>query len=755
MKISYTSLRRACLLVLIGGLVFCVPPRVRAQVTGLSYSLTPTGQVLNFDDEAGLKNGSLYGGKLGLSFGEYVELSGLFLYANNLKTDFSGLSALEETVPDLDLARIEHTVEMQRYGGEFKVNLGRGGLFPYLTAGAGLLKTTPENLNQSEAIYLTAGLGLQYSLADRYTVLLQVENMRYRQNTAALFSEADLSDLGITTDAFETKTLSNLGVTAGLQVYLGGRARGELTDVDRAFQDQFSGGLRGLSLQVEPFGGQINFDKSLGFRDQQRMAGVSAGFDFGPYVGIRGFYWRGIEDGELTSFDDLQAYGGEVKLRISSFGRNLSPFVTVGGGMMDVKDGYIGNGSIVPEDRPFAIGGGGVSLPLGNTIQLHGSVRALLMSTLDTEAISSSNDVRTNWMYSAGVTFGLGKGSRTSGSIIGDELAESQREAERQSDQIAVEVAERERALARAEARIDSLAQVVLAAQQGTPVTVPPGTNATGPWVQFPVPTQGELYVRYGQPGSVSVESLTGEAEVRYVDQGLNGTLPAVSTGLTGADVQAIVQRVLQEELARDRQATGDSSTLHEAVLMNGLERRLNTRINELERRLEDRIERAEHPVSSATQPSVILRPPPAPVVINDRGEVVTSRSRRELVGILPLTGFNLSNPQQVLLGVRGDIRIPGRAIRFLPEMTMGFGEENTSYTISTNAAYPFNIEVGRFRPYIGAGVGFAKVNDFELVLNTFIGAERIFSAGSFFGEYYTLDFFNESRILVGYRVNF
>jgi hypothetical protein len=291
---------------------------------------------------------------------------------------------------------------------------------------------------------------------------------------------------------------------------------------------------------------------------------------------------------------------------------------------------------------------------------------------------------------------------------------------------------------------------------------VNPDTSTTGPWIQLPIPLQGELYVRYGEPGSVSVESLTGKAGARYVDLGTTseqaGTLPAASAGLTEADVQAIVQRVLQEELARYKQAAGDSSSLYDAALVDRLETRLNVRIDALERRLEDQVDRAAPRVASPTLPPVIIRQPESQPqttgVTNDNGRIARSTMRNERVGILPITGFSVNNSPQFIVGLRGDLRSSSRAIRFLPELTLGFGEGRTSYTLSANAAYPFNIAIGSLQPYIGAGVGFARVNDFKLVFNTFIGAQRSFGLGSFFGEFYTMDFFNENRVIFGYRVN-
>ncbi len=773
-----------------------------AQVKDLGYTITPAASMIRFDDQAGIDNGPLYGAMLGFSFGEYIELSGQYLFNNDLRTDIGGLTALGQVPPDFDPALFERKLSLQRYGGALKVNVGRGRLFPFVTLGGGLLRFEPDNLDQSDTIYLTGGLGLQYSLADRYTFSVQVEDMLYRLNPSILFSEADLTDLGLTAGQFETENLSNLGITAGLQFYLGGRARGESTEVDRAFEDQFSNGLRGLSLKIEPFGGQIDFDRELGYQKNQRMAGVAAGFDFGPYVGLRGFYWRGVEDGEISQFDDLQAYGGELKLNFSSFGQNIAPYLTLGGGYMDVLDGYVGNGTVVPEDRSFVMAGGGLSLPLGNAVSLYGGVRSILMSTTDTREISNPNDVQTNWMYHAGISFGIGRQGRTGGSIIGEQFSETERQAQLQREQLAAEMAERERAMARAEARIDSLAQALLLARQGntealesmmaqrarqdsartapakpaaTPSSATEKANARPEtpqdWVTFPVPREGELYVRYGKPGAVSVESMTGDTPTILMDTG-TGLVPlapgatgtpaagapttgaAATPALSAAEIQAIVQQVLQAELARINMTPGQSG-LNDAALLNQMEDRLNSRFETLERRLEDRVNRMEQ------QPTPVATPAGIPVTDT---AATPSESNISFEAAMPLLGYNFDSPSQALFGFRADIRNPSwGAFRFYPEIILGTGDKNdngrkrkTSLSINANVVRPLETSIfATVRPYVGAGLGFETVTQAELVFNLLVGAERTLGPGAVFGEYVSVDFFNRNRLLFGYRVNF
>ena len=773
-------------------------------MTGIGYTLSPTGATLNFDEGSGLKNGPLYGGKFGFSFGEYVEMSGLYLFNNDLKIDFTGLTAIGSSQPDADISLLKRTVGLKRYGSELKFNMGRGTLFPYIGIGAGLLSIEPENLDKSETIYLNGFAGLQYSMADRYTLLIQIENLRYRHNPFALFSETDLDDLGLSADAFEVETMNNVGLSAGISVYLGGRARGELTELDRAFQEQFADGMRGVALQVEPFGGQIDFDESLGFRKQQRMAGVQAGIDLGPFVGVRGFYWRGIEDGELTAFDDLQAYGGQVQMNFAPLRRNVAPLLTLGGGMMDVLSGYDGNGTVIPEDQPFLMAGLGASIPLGSAVQLQGGVRTIVMSTLDARRVSAPNDIQKSWMYFAGLSFGLGGRGRTGSRLVEERFEAVQAQAQGQQGRMEYEISQRERAVARAEARIDSLAKVLIAAQQGNeealtaflveqedlrrrsdsaavvfsaqPVSTSEGTERTPTapgaiqadginWASLPIPKEGELYIRYGKPGGVLIESQTGISASSRRDSISATTTSQLSEGgmttdLSIVEIQATIRRVLQEEMAKIGQLTTSGVPVSDAALLVQLEERLNARLLDMESRLEDRIVSKEE--TTPTPPIIVQTPQAQPQTVileGDRDQVATIPSQGlRLNGLLPLTGFTMGHPWQVLLGLRADFRDPAlKGWRILPEVYFGFGEDGKSYTLAANLARSFGARLVQdiVQPYGGLGVGFTSVKGLELVMTLLVGAEYTYGPGAIYGEYQTQDFFDGNRMVFGYRLNF
>lgn len=445
-------------------------PAASAQVAGIGYRLSPSATYVDFEGDAGLDDGLLYGGGIGLSFGEFVELGGGYQFGDGFETDFSGFSGLEDA-PELAeaLAALDpRAVTVERYGGTLRLNLGTAGIVPFLTAGTGLVRFSPDGLDATRNIYLLGGGGLQLTGADRYALAVSVEDLAYRYDPAStFFTPADLASVGLDFADFNQTTVNNLTVRGTVQLYLGGRRPGSDTEVDRELRRQFSGGLSGLSLFLEPAYGRVRFDEAFDYRDQAFVGG-EVGVDLGPLVGLRGFYLRGVEDDDPTSFESVRMVGGALRLRLSEGGQFV-PFVSVGGGYLDVLDDYAADPSAEPgnalaEDRPFATGGAGVELALNPRFRIVGEARALLMSTRDEQDLSQPENVFVSPFYRAGVSFGLGGDAGDGVQAVRRETLESERarlEAEREAvraealDRIAA--LEAELAAARAEGDLDAV----------------------------------------------------------------------------------------------------------------------------------------------------------------------------------------------------------------------------------------------------------------------------------------------------------
>ena len=462
--------RLALILFLFTGFIFNAAMPAQAQPMGVSYTLAPTGQYVFWNDNAGLENGYFYGGGIGLGFGEFFELSGLYLRGDNFETDFSDFDTGDfSDAFAASLDGISRNVDIRRYGGKVRINVGSGELLPFISLGTGILRFEPDGLEESEIIYATGGAGITLSLADRYTLSIAAEDLVYRYNPERLLTGEEITALGAADsefDGFEQTTVHNPSVTAALRLYLGGRAAGEFTELDRALRRQFSGG--GVRVFAQPFYGLIDFNSAIDLPDQQPLGGINAGIDLGPYIGLRGFYWRATEEEDLfddtlpPTFDDLAMYGGELNLRLGDqYGRGLSPYLIVGGGYLNILSGYERDGTPYDsnDDRYFAIGGAGLELPLSSALRLNGGVRSLLMSTDNLGNLDEIDDIDTDnvygsWMYTAGLEFSFGGGSgSTAGDIIGNELDDVRSDSRQRDAQIRSQ-------FGRLEAQIDSLEQL-------------------------------------------------------------------------------------------------------------------------------------------------------------------------------------------------------------------------------------------------------------------------------------------------------
>lgn len=386
--------------------LFLGTQQVFSQVSGISYTLSPAVDYTWWDSQSGLKDGYMIGGKFGIGFGEYFELRANYSQALGLKTSFKdfGLANFDETT------FIERDVDLTRWGGELKANFSRGKLLPFLTLGTGVQSVTLDSMDANKQIYVNIGAGVKLSVGDRYTLTLEAKNTAFNSNaTQSLLTDEDRTSLGILAGDFERTRLKNWSVGASLQFYLGGRRPGTLSELDQAYFRAFSDGLTGVRIPVEPTLVKMNFNDALPYRDAW-LAGGYAGFDFGPYVGIRGFYFQSMEDNKIgLDFDKLAMYGGEVRMKLNA-AKGTVPYLIAGGGYINVnEEEYVAREGMTAESQAFAMGGAGLILPFSNRFKLFGSVRTVLTSGTNFEDLQGTDELKSSWMYSFGVNVTLGK----------------------------------------------------------------------------------------------------------------------------------------------------------------------------------------------------------------------------------------------------------------------------------------------------------------------------------------------------------
>jgi len=781
-----TLLSVACgaLVLLLG--VLTVRP-ADAQFRDVGYTFEPTVQGIFEDDGAPLDSSPLYGGALGLSFGRYFQASAEYLVNTGVTTNFSNVDPLE--------GLINRNVDVRRYGARLRFNLYDRRVIPYLTAGSGVMQFDPEQTGMTRTIYGTYGAGITFSAYDRYRISIGGEILNYRYDPVATF----LGPGG--TDDFPTGTtlVTSPSLSASVSLFLGGRSLEEQTAVDQALQEQFGGRglLRGVQLFVNPFHGRIEFNDALGFPKDQNVAGVNAGVALGPFVDLRGFYWRGTEGATVTEdvvggFDDIQMYGGELNLRLNlELGRGFVPYAKVGGGYLDVLGGYdqdIPENTSSPEDRFFGITGAGLEVPLTRSIKLSGGARALLADNPNVVEAGDPGDIYGSLMYTAGIEFRLGSPARRPEPqpTPGPMAEPAEEPAERVAPDAPAE-ATAQTETERLQARADSLEAVLTALQSGQvaparqPTSRPADTAAvrvspsapqptpSGRTMVVPVPEQGEIYVRFGeaaptgqaQPSQVPAETQPQQQVPEDIEQRVREALRQelqqqgradTAQALTDANIEQMIQRTVRDVMGQRRQQDTEQAQRQTTARDQRIQR-LQEQVNELQRQLQE--ERAE--VDPAPEPAV-APDPSVPFYRQTLG--------RPLTYLVPITGFRAGEGEdQFQIGIRGDYRsTPTSRFHLLPELSFGLGGGSVSPTILVNGAYSFlrgtttELVGAPLEPYVGFGVGFASLGGFtfEPVANTMVGLDYRFRNNQLvFLEYSTFDLLDTHRVHLGVRVRF
>lgn len=396
--------KNGLLTLIIAFLTIGIFSQASAQVSGISYTLSPTGEYSWHNEKSGMADGFTIGGQLGFGFGQNVELSAIYLQGLNMKTDGErfGIELPNYAVSDLDY---------KRYGGEIKLNLSRTALKPYISIGTGIQEVGLDGSDTYSQIYTTGGIGVKLTAADRYTLAVQGNTNYFNFNPARTFlTDEYIAENNIDISTIDDELINNYSLRASLLFYIGGRDPQSITDIDAAYWDNFSSGFRGLSVPIEPTVMKVNFHDDLRYRDAY-FAGGSLGFDFGPLVGVRGFYYQALEDGEYTSFDKLAMYGGEAKFKLNE-GKGFVPSIIIGGGNIDARNSYVGKDSLTTNlgDEAFASGGLGLDLPFSKYFKASGFVKAILTSGAEeVDEIRQPDDIMTSWAYGVSLNFVLGR----------------------------------------------------------------------------------------------------------------------------------------------------------------------------------------------------------------------------------------------------------------------------------------------------------------------------------------------------------
>jgi hypothetical protein len=776
-------------------LVFSVLPLYpRAALSqGIAYELSPIAAQFRWDAALGLRDDNLLGARLGLRFGRLAEVHGFYMTRPNLQVDAAALPILPGFVPP----GAEQEVGLQSYGADVRLNLASGSLVPYLMLGGGVLRFSPEGLESIDQILLKLGGGARFAFFRSVGAEVFLENWAFRLNRYRFFLPP-----GVIEDPEADELRHNLALGAALNIPLGGN----ITDQ--------TPGLRGTTILVEPVGGRLNFAEELNLA-RQNLLGVRAGLELNRLVGVRGFFWRGINE-DFNEADPIQGYGGEVQFNLGS-GVGVVPHLVAGAGLIEFREGYTDLAGATPMDRTALILGGGLSFSLSERLRGNATVRDYIIGVGEELADNRRTDqLLHNLLLSAGLSFAVG--GRTVDPMRREEPAltelerlrlENERlrelaaaEALRQENERLRQLAEGRPALEpRLQERVVAVDTMVIQVDPVTGDTVArflrpgdPGRAAPQRTMTVPIPERGEIYIRFGEPGSgLPVRVQEGAAAAPPPATVPAGVSPAAPAGaLSAVQLSTLIRDAVREEVRLQAGAlaapAAPAGGVAEAQRLDLLEQRLVRQIEAtMARQLaaqEQRLAQMEGALRAGQvrggqttvivperQPIVVAPPafadPRFPPVV-DPADPLTYLAvpprRFEPRFIRPYMGANVNNPTQFIFGSRLDLGpvIDNIPLYLVPEAALGFGDDVTSVLLAGNLQYEFApvAALAAAEPYVHVGLGFWRAERTRVLGNYGIGASfpvGVTPAGPIrlFVEQQGLGLFGRMRLLVGSQVLF
>jgi hypothetical protein len=712
-------------LALVGAAPLSIVDRAHAQPEGVSYTFTPTYNVVQWSDEIGLDDTELYGGRLGISFGRMVSLQGFYLTRDDVRTR---LATLDPPLVGEDVA--DRKLDVSNYGVDVTLNLGAGRVVPFLRGGGGVLSFNPAQGDAIRQIAMKAGGGMRFGFR-RFQAEVFAEDSAFRIDRLQLVEPP--AGWGFPPDRDADRIRHNLSMGAGLTFFLGGTRESRLSETDRALLDRYRQGLSGLSIPVEPFAGRLDFHEDLAL-DNQYLIGLRTGFDFGRLFGLRGYYWRGVND-DFDKTVPIQSWGGEARFNLNS-GQGAVPYIVTGVGQLDFMDDFCQACGPAPDDKTMLILGGGLGFRLSDRFEMDISARDHILSANDLDDTSRPDDLLSNWMFGASVRFSLGGGSAQGQRPLFGKTDDASTDAVRMDVETDVDKAPEP-------AREEQIEKVILEAPaQGSAVGY-----ASERMIMFPVPTEGEIYIRYGTPGGVSIESRSVTGESAAPDTLTSAAAPPSMTppvppaSAAAPDLDAI-RRIIRDELRRAGviRESGEAAPEVQWIEKDG---------TSAPRRIV-----FEEPASSSADEADVES-------AEDDGDGQAGAGDKEPTSYRVYTGLGLDDPTEFVIGARVNLGpISGNSpFRFVPEVALGLGSDLTTYLLAGNLQLPL-LNLGgshQWSPYASAGLGLLKVegggeSDTDLTVNFAVGLDARFGAWAPFLEYQGVRGFDVNRLLVGIR---
>lgn len=715
-------MKRRNLLVAAGLLTAFSLSTAKAQVQDVSVTVSPYFSYNWWNENINLQNSPFYGARVGFGFGPFFEIRANAEKSLNLKHALQGKKwniLNEEALQKLDGMSIDVT----RVGGELKVNLLNGyTVAPYITAGAGVQimnynpfdATTAEGAfedakTKEKQLYWSAGLGMKVNLSERIALAVEGRNVRFNM-------DANNSFLNPAT-ANENKKWGNWQAVASLDFYLGGNSEANSPEA-RRYRSLYSDGFQGMKFVIEPGLKYVKFSDKLPLKNQWFMGGA-LGVDFSSLVGLRAYYYQATKEPNKLSFDfnkDYRMYGADLIARLN-VPRGIVPYLQLGAGYLDDNNLLLSESEGQAEQRfkthnLYAQLGAGLEIPMSRWFALFGTVNGMFMtdrlSGVQIKGINKPSDIVTNLSYTAGLRINLGRPAyETTETYVGadnDRINDARRRSGR-----------------------DLFGRDVY-------------VNAKNMMTKQEFEDMVDRIMEKIRSEESARASLFTQDEMDIVLTALNtqnarNGQPAVSATATDdqviADLRARVNRL-------ENQQMGNSTTGTTTIIAPG-----------------SGYTQPVAPVQSQTVNPNVTSDPQA--VYSTPAKVGGKTSYLKLNRLAPLTGVNLGEGTQWMLGLRGYMQISDTNFDFVPEVMAGFGGNATGYALSGNVIYNIVLNQTAFTPYVGLGLGvFNNGLGASFGSNIILGTNyRLSNGGELFADYSARTLFKNNQIAIGYRFVF
>lgn len=767
----------------------------RAQVSDVSFTVSPLAGYTVWDKNLNLGDAPYYGVRAGFGFGPLFEIRASYERSFDLKgrLESSSWNALSSLASKLE----KSNVNIERFGGELKLNLWSNAILtPYLTAGAGLMKfqypdvtTTSGAKRTEEQLYGALGAGIKVNLSPRVALALEAKNHLFN---------VDATNYYLSPSASSRKALQNWGGALSLDAYLGG-SRYESDAVTRAYRDMFGDGFRGLKFVLEPGVAYLDFHRDSRFADTWLLGG-SLGLDLSSTVGVRGFYYRSTREAGKLSYefgDDIQLYGGNLITRLN-VGRGVRPYLTLGGGYMNVDNKYVDvHGQTETTDSGlFAMGGGGLEIPLHRTVALFGQASVMLTEQENPSltAVTSPSAVNVNWLMQAGVRINFGR-KIYSGETLYRDYATEQVNSERELrlDELNqlrasydARIDELNSELANAARQLDTLRVMQLASERSR-------VDMERSRLEAEHATTLEASSMASEVGSTPLVMSEGQLE-RIVSRVLAATTPTqqrselgqlsdldkilLISALRNGQLQPTLANQLGYVLPQSAQSVTTTDSRLDSLLrkMESLEERLDKKIDDSHARLMQQQAQQQQMLQYQIQSSSPIaaqqiitpvrgaEPTKTPDIyvhqIGEDGKVETTTYKAEepyltLRTINPYLGLSFGDAVAFNIGARGHFRMGKSRFDLAPELFYAFGN---GLGLGANVVYNFGaLTSPAIKPYIGLGLGYSYIGStsrFGLTGLVGVSLETVLG-GRIFVDYSLRPAFRNHQLAVGYTFHF